>query len=211
MAKRIPVQISGAVEGSLDEAVLTRLITLVGAVPGPIYGKEGKAYIKQKVRAYNEAARRAPWVVLVDLDQSCDCAPPLVADWLPDPAPFMCFRVAVREVETWLLADSERLAEFLGVSVSKFPSHPEALSAPKQTLINLARRSRRTTIREDIVPRTKSGRAVGVLYTSRLAEFATNLWRPRIAERNSESLHRCNQCLRSLVRSWQEQTASGTK
>jgi hypothetical protein len=43
----------------------------------------------------------------VDLDSDTGCAPPLCEQWIPGPAPFLCFRVAVREVEAWLMADAE--------------------------------------------------------------------------------------------------------
>jgi len=70
------VFISGAVEGMLDEAVLRRLMKKVGAMAGPIYGKNGKSFLLQKVNAYNQAARFAPWVILIDLDHDDDCVPP---------------------------------------------------------------------------------------------------------------------------------------
>lgn len=112
------VIISGAVEGMVDEAVLRRLIKEMGATAGPIYGKNGKSFLLQKVDAYNQAARFAPWVILIDLDHDEDCAPPFRRSCLPDPAPYMSFRVAVREIEAWLLADRESLAKFLSVGVS---------------------------------------------------------------------------------------------
>jgi hypothetical protein len=104
------VVISAAVEGIVDEAVIHRLVTQAGAIPGIIYGKNGKQDIRLKIQGYNGAAQRTPWIVLVDLDNDADCATILHATWLPDPAPFMCFRVAVRQVEAWLLADREQVA-----------------------------------------------------------------------------------------------------
>lgn len=55
------VFISGAVEGMLDEAVLRRLVKEMGAMAGPIYGKNGKHFLLQKVNAYNQAARFVPF------------------------------------------------------------------------------------------------------------------------------------------------------
>ncbi len=62
---------------------------------------------------------------------------------MPDPAPYMCFRVAVREVEAWLLADREQIARFLSIARSRVPQSPETLDNPKQRLVELARHSRR--------------------------------------------------------------------
>ena len=95
--------ISGAVEGTVDEAVVRRLILHIGAEPGAMYGKNGKPHLRKHLKGYNEAARHTPWMVLVDLDHDADCAPPFRTEWLPSVAPYMCFRIAVREVEAWLL------------------------------------------------------------------------------------------------------------
>lgn len=194
----MPAVISAAVEGVTDEAVVRRLVVHVGAEPGTVYGKNGKPHLKERIAGYNHAARHAPWLVLVDLDQDADCAPPLVADWLPAPAPRLCFRVAVRAVEAWLMADTDAIADFLGVARKHIPGDPDAVLAPKQALVNLARASRRKAIREDIVPREGSGRAVGPAYTSRLIEYTASAWRPADAAHRSESLRRAFACLRNL-------------
>ena len=68
--------------------------------------------------------------MLVDLDDDADCAAALCADRLPDPAPHLCFRVAVREMETWLLADREAAARFLSVPGSRIPQDPETVANP---------------------------------------------------------------------------------
>jgi hypothetical protein len=114
----------------------------------------------------------------------------------------MCFRVAVRTIEAWLLADRERLAQLLGVNVAWLPTDPDYLDDPKRELINLARRSRRRAVRDDLVPRQGSGRSVGPLYTTRMIEFLqdeTAGWRLDQALRASDSLARCVIRLRSLA------------
>jgi hypothetical protein len=193
------VTISVAVEGITDEAVVRRLILHVGAQPGTVYGKEGKQRLRTQITGFNCAAQHTPWLVLVDLDHDADCAPPLRAKWLPAPARWMCCRVAVRAVEAWLLADSEAMADFLGVAPGRVHRDPESLPAPKEALVNLARYSRRQAIREDFVPREGSGRVVGPGYTSRLIEFASAHWRPAMAARRAESLRRAIACLKRLV------------
>ncbi len=196
------VIISAAVEGMVDEAVVGKLIVHAGAKLGAVYGKEGKSFLKQKIVGYNRAAMRAPWVILVDLDKDADCAPLLCNSWLPKRAKHLCFRVAVREVESWLLADPSRLAKFLGVSSEKVPKDPESLDDPKKIMVNLARNSRRTAIQKDMVPRGGSGRQVGPAYSSRLIEFISLFWRPEIAMQRSESLRGSIGCLRHLVASY---------
>lgn len=196
----VPVIISAAVEGVTDEAVIRKLIVHVGAQPGAVYGKNGKPHLRDRIAGYNHAARHAPWIVLVDLDREADCAPPLRNNWIPAPSPQLCFRVAVRAAEAWLLADAEALADFLGVARKKIPGDPESLAAPKETMVNLARASRRNAIRGDMVPRAGSGRAVGPAYASRLIEFASFNWKPDRAAHHSDSLRRAIACLQNLVR-----------
>lgn len=193
------VIIQAAVEGITDEAVVQRLVEHVGAHVGAVYGKNGKPTLRQKMNGYNNAARYAPWIVVADLDHDHDCAPELVSAWVPVPAEFMCFRVAVRAVEAWLLADGEAVATFFGVAESAVPSRPDDLDDPKRTLVDLAKRSRRREIREDMVPCPESGRAVGRAYTSRLIEFARDAWRPPVAAQRSESLRRAIASLERLV------------
>ncbi|MAE71739.1 MAG: hypothetical protein CME06_14880 [Gemmatimonadetes bacterium] len=194
-----PAILSAAVEGIVDEAVVRRLIVDAGGRPGTVYGRNGKQALRQKIDGYNNAALRAPWIVVVDLDHECDCAPRLREAWLPRPAPHLCFRVAVRAIEAWLMADAETLAPFLGVGRSHVPRDPEAAADPKRELIDLARRSRRRAIREDMVPREGSGRRVGPAYSSTLIEYVGTRWRPKTAARHAKSLRRAIACLERLI------------
>ncbi len=194
------IVISAAVEGIVDEAVARKLIAYAGATPGPVYGKQGKSSLLQKIAGYNNAAQRAPWMILVDLDRDGHCAPPMRNRWLAHPAPLLCFRIAVREVEAWLLADTARLAAFLGVPRNRLPANPETLEDPKTELVNLARSSRRRAIQQDMVPRQGGGRQVGPAYSSRLIEFISSSWRPDVAAEQSDSLRRAIDCLLRLAR-----------
>lgn len=195
------VFVTGAVEGPVDEAVLRRLVSHVGSGVHRVHGKNGKAALLRSLNGYNYAAERSPWVVLVDLDNDPECPPEFRRKWLPQPARWMCFRVAVRAVEASLLADREGIARFLRVSSALVPRDPESVPYPKRVLIELAARSRSSVIRQDLVPRPGSGREVGPAYTSRMTEFALYVWRPEVAEGSSESLRRALVCLRRLVAS----------
>lgn len=197
--------IAAAVEGVTDEAVVERLIDHVGGQVGTVYGKNGKDRLRKKISGYNNAARHAPWIVLVDLDHEKDCAVRLREAWLPEPAPLLCFRTAVRAVEAWLMADAETLADYLGVSRNRICNAPEGLEHPKDVMVGLARRSRRRDIREDMASREGSGRRVGPAYPARLIEYAATAWRPEVAARNAESLRRAVACLRRLVANLREQ------
>lgn len=184
--------LTAAVEGFVDEAVVRRLILdECQGMLGSVYGKIGKDDLRRKINAFNNAARRSDWLVLVDLDNEADCAPPLRTTWVPTPSRGMCFRVAVHAVEAWLLADRETISRFMSVALSKVPRNPEALENPKVAMVNLARRSRKKDIRKDMVPRPESGRSTGPAYPSRMVEYVSTTWRPDVAAKSSESLRRC--------------------
>lgn len=198
------VPINLLVEGPTDEVVLHRLLLLSQLRPGVTYGKDGKAALLDRLPNYNQAAQYRPWVVVVDLDQDAACAPEYIATILPTPASQMCLRVAVQAIEAWLLADAEQLAAFLNIPLNRVPTLPETEADPKATLVSLARRSRSSEIRRDMVPRPGSGAKVGPGYAGRLIEFVgTNqpyAWRPEVAAHHSNSLQRCLEALSQFQR-----------
>jgi hypothetical protein len=185
-----PVYFRAAVEGPTDEAILRRIVEYLGGILLPAIGKTGKSAILNRLDGLNRAAQFQPWIVLVDLDRDADCAPSARAQWLPMPSQYMWFRIAVREIESWLLADRETLARFLAVPMSKVPEHPEMLSDPKGTMVDLARHSRQRAMMQDMVPRADGGRSVGPAYSSRMIEYAQGPWRPDVAARRADSLGR---------------------
>ena len=198
MAVAVPT-VSAAVGGLLDEAVVRRLLESAGAAVGAVYGKNGKQALLERIAGYNHAARYQPWLVLLDLNSDGECAPPVRSQWLPHPADLMCFRIAVREVEAWLLADRERIATVIGVRRALIPGNPEQLADPKQALVNLARQSRRRAICKDIVPRPGSGRDVGPGYVSQMVEFVVRHWSPDEASQAAPSLRRARDNLARII------------
>lgn len=141
-------------------------------------------------RPYNEAAKLGKWFVLRDLDNDADCPGDLVGRLLPVPSCGMCFRISMKAVEAWLLADRAAIAQFLGVPISRIPSRPDESDDPKSRLVAIARRSRTQSVRADIVPSGRTVR-VGPGYTARISEFSAHHWRPGIAAQSSPSLARC--------------------
>lgn len=190
--------VSCAVEGDLDEAVARRLLEHVGLDAGPVYGRMGKEHIERSIGGYANAARRNPWFVLVDLDSDAPCGAALISAWLPHPPALLAFRVAVRAVESWILADRSNLAHFLRVSRDVVPRGVDALRDPKLTLVNLARRSNARNLREGLPPRAGSGRAIGPLYVTELSGFVTAQWDVDAAAVGSDSLARCLSALQAL-------------
>lgn len=158
--------------------------------PHITYGLKGIGYIRKSIAKFNAAARIHPYLVLADLD-SVECAPSLLKDWLPAPRePKLILRIAVCEIESWVMADRAGFARFLGISRSVIPRDADALPDPKKTLIQLAARTRRRELREAIEPPPGSTRVQGPDYNGALVPFVRDLWDPGAAAKNSDSLRR---------------------
>ena len=61
----------------------------------------------------------------------------------------MCFRVAVAELENWLLADRVGFAGYFGVREGQIPDASDSIDDPKALLLRLAISSRRREVRDD--------------------------------------------------------------
>lgn len=196
------VSVSCAVEGNLDEAVARKLLQAVGAKPGFVYGKNGKQGLLKRLAGYNNAANstRCPWLVIVDLDNDADCAPSFLKQCKLNLSSCMCFRIAVRAVEAWLLADRQSIATFLRVPASQITPRPERdLLDPKAEMVKLASQSSDARLRAAIVPRPGSGRSIGSGYTACLIEYVHKYWRPSIAAQNADSLRRALDCIQHVI------------
>lgn len=184
--------ISILVEGTLDEAIASTLVTASGGTPGTTFPKKGVSYIEKKIDGFNELARGMPILSLVDLmDTDAGCPPELVRDWLPHRNEMMLFRVVVREIESWVLADRTGISRFLRVRKSKVPHHPETLDDPKEALIDLARSSPNQGLKNALVPDDPTQNAEGPAYTIRMENFVRNQWDLSRAQENASSLQRC--------------------
>jgi hypothetical protein len=180
------------VEGEIDETVAHKLVLEVGHQVGVCYGKKGCPYIKSKIRDFNKSAQNIYYLALVDfMDTGYKCPSEVISNWLPHKNELMCFRVVVREIESWIMADRKSLAEFLNVSIEKIPLNPENENDPKQTLVNIARGSRSSKIISALVPEQNSTAQVGKLYTSEIKRFISDFWDTNSARINSPSLDKC--------------------
>lgn len=192
----VPVTLAG--EGYVDVLVLERLADELALPHGTQYDCGGKPALRRRLPGFNAAAARSPWVVLADLDQE-PCAAEHVHELLPQPERFMVLRLAVRAVEAWLMADAEALAVWLRVTPARVPGAPDQLVHAKQALVDIARSSGSSALRQDIVPRAGSGRTVGPAYSSRIAQFVTDHWDPQRAAGSSDSLRRAMARIRALA------------
>ena len=191
-------------EGFMEKIVATRILPFCGHELGTVYGERGYVYIKQKATAFRWLATENSGVlVLTDFrDTGVECPPAALKTYiynkLPNPpVNFLC-RFAVNEMESWLLADREGIAKFFNIAISRLPIHPENESAPKLTLVNLARKSNKKAIREGIAPPVGHRAVVGPEYTSLMYQFILNFWNIDNAAGNAPSLERCILRLKEL-------------
>lgn len=187
-------------EGVLDLAVLRRLVRDAGLAPGPEHGLRGKNHLDQRMRAFNAAAAYGPWVVARDMDFDAACPGALARGVLPTPARLMCYRIAVRSVECWLLADVEGFSTFFKVAPRHIADDPEALASPKAALLSaLAQGSK--DIRQAAVRVTPDGsNKPGPEYNATLAAFVASAWRPGLAQKSAPSLRKARARIKELAR-----------
>ncbi len=199
-----PIPVNLAVEDQLSEAVVRKILasTERGYAIGTVYGRGGFGYLRSTAHGWNRAAAGIPFILLTDLDQY-PCPRALIGDWLRVPRHHnLLIRVAVREVESWLLADRSNFADFLAVARKRVPEDVDGLADPKAALISLARMSRLRDIRERIAPKPGSTARVGPDYNGCLIEFVVSGWDIDAAAEGSPSLARTVDRFRTFTPRW---------
>ena len=200
MALTIPIIL--AVEDPLSEDMIRVILARSGRSFNitACYGKQGFGYLRKQVPAFNLAARHTPFLMLVDLDRA-ECPPTLINEWLSHPkARYFIFRVAVREIESWIMADSESFANYFGLKKKKdlIPKNPDSVDDPKKLLIELVSKSKKRELRESIVPALGSSLKTGPDYNGQLGFFVAKFWKPESAMLNSPSLNRTMKAIKSF-------------
>jgi hypothetical protein len=197
------INVTIAVEDILSEAALRKILNQ----SNPNYrvslclSKGGNSYLRSKAAAFNQSARGSPFILLTDQDTRDECPVNKIGIWLngQQPHPNLLFRVAVMEIESWLLADRESFSEFFRVPVARLPEATDEIDNPKEFLVSLARSSTSNAIREDLVPRPRSTAAVGPNYNGRLLDYITNRWKVLTACSHSRSLQRTLERLAGFI------------
>jgi hypothetical protein len=159
---------------------------LIGAkFPG-----RGAGYLKKNIKSFNELSKGFPFFLLTDLDND-ECAPAKIRDWIKVPLnPNFLFRIAVRESESWVLADRHSFSKFLNISINRIPLKTDMIDDPKRFLIKMVRSSRKNNLKNDIVPAKNSTASIGRNYNEPLVHFVRDEWDVYEAVKHSESLKR---------------------
>ena len=186
------ITVNTATEDELSEIVAIRLIKDVvpnGSVVLTLR-KGGAGYLRASFGKFCQMAQREYVLLLTDLDRS-ECAQNLISSWTGGVAlpPKLVFRVPVREIEAWLLADRQGMAQLLGVGEASLPLDPDALPDPKRSLLNIAKGAARN-IRAELLITRGSVASQGLGYNRVLAEFVSHNWSIERAIQSSASLRR---------------------
>ena len=197
----MPVDIVLVAEDVLSLAVLQKLVEHTGR-GFRVYlarNEKGIGNIRKNLQTYRNASKVLPHVVLVDLDR-VECPATLREEWGVKQLPqAMLFRVAVREIEAWVMADQQGFAEFCGVPGNRLSPQPEALPDPKQELLNLVRRGRKRKLIDDVVPMQGTPMSKGPLYNERLIQFVQDDWSVDRAAVSAPSLRRTCERIRFFL------------
>lgn len=206
---RQPLIFYSFVEDVLTRKVVIRLFSRLKAqfpfaslADGNPVVTQGNGRLKEKALKLRDAAQYGIDSLLVtDLDA---WATPndLGRDWfgvlclseLPDG---FIFRIAVHEIESWILADKDGLARYLSISPDNLPDNSDAIADPKQFLLNLvAAKCRRKRFRE-MLP--LKGQKIGIGYNPVLSDFVDNCWDIDRAILRSASLKRAMEKITSFI------------
>ena len=181
-----------ATEDELSEVVGHKLVEGAGTGLKVVLRlrRGGFGYLRSSMRKFCELARQMPVLLLTDLD-AVPCPTALIADWsrnnaIPDQ---LIFRVAVRQVESWLLADRENIANFLMIGMRRVPVDPDKLPDAKKCLLQLAKQAPRR-VREELLAVRGATASQGLGYNALLSDFVRSSWNPVKAATRSDSLRR---------------------
>ena len=155
----------------------------------------GNGAIKNKCESFLKMAKSdIHSFILTDLDTT-ECACSLIRSWFSIPSnvdvvlPRQCiFRVAVREVESWIIADLEAWATFIGIPATNFSAQPDQLDDPKRHLLNVIRKKGRKKMHREMLPQGTA--QIGPRYNEILCDFVNSSWEPKRAAKSSPSLNR---------------------
>lgn len=180
-----------AVEDSLSGAVATKILETFDVKIVKRIGFQGKSDLERKTPELNRVANGITVFMLTDLDSPRECPPGLIRSWIRGSlSPKFFFRVAVMEVESWVMADRMGFADFLSIPLHRIPSPTDAILNPKEFLLSLAKRSKKKTVREALVPAQGATFSVGNEYNTLLSEFVQDHWNLERAASASPSLKR---------------------
>jgi len=194
------MDIALATEDPLSEAIGLRLL---GALPVPLkpnllLRKGGSGYLRSHMDSWRQISQRQIVLILTDLDR-VTCPLALLANWhgYAVPPANLLLRIAVREVESWVLADHVAMRKLIGTK-GTLPPKPDDLSDPKQHFLQLAKLAP-SRVRQELVKDSGAVASQGIGYNTCLTAWVQSVWSPERASARSPSLARTCKRLSELA------------
>lgn len=170
----------------------------------------GKSKLLGNLKKYNDATENLSRVflndyssfycfLLTDLDED-KCPPALITKWFTFPQnERLIVRVAVREIESWLLADRKNFSDYFGLSLNKIPHNPDNEFNPKEFILKLiVNYNVKKGIKEQIVRMEGSNYFIGRGYNDEITNYIFRKWNFKEAVKNSDSLRKLVEKLATL-------------
>ena len=166
----------------------------------------GKGNIDKKIAKLNLSAQHGKvHLVLRDLDAfspgytTGGCASEQISRLLGsgEHHPNLLLRFAAAEAESWLMADTQALCDYLRITDSLLGrlSDTDFISEPKQHLLKCVRRDSSRRMREALLREKGKKLKPGPEYNSVLTNFVLGVWDLQRAAKRSTSLRRALRCL----------------
>jgi len=155
--------------------------------------KDGNGYLYSKMKNWREIATNQESIILIltDLDR-LECPVTLLKEWgaCKNPLPAnLLLRIAVREVESWVLADHEGVRKLIGPK-GALPPKPDNLPEPRQHFLDLVRKFAPRPIKQGLLPAKGVIASKGLEYNHILKEWIGSDWNPQRGAMRSSSLRR---------------------
>lgn len=150
------------------------------ALPGwapaaPAVNTGGVTKLRASLRRYENQARHVQPVLCV-ADTDGQCALEWLRQWRPpDATPTLILRLAVREAESWVLADRAGFAASMQVPAGRIGRAVDELADPELHVLQLVRGSKGRVLREEMVSATDPCKQ-GSGYNLHLCHFVRTTW-----------------------------------
>ena len=105
-------------------------------------------------------------------------------------------RIVEKEIDAWILSDREGFAHWMNIPVNKIPDNTQEIEDPKRFIINLARKSRKKTMK-DIVPTGTAKQGPG--YNTLIQRFIMEYWDSERAADHNKSLKKAIERIKTFL------------
>ncbi len=190
-----------AFEDALQKSVILKIFN---SMPIKInisgqFSKGGNGYLRSNLKTFVNISNRVPFFLLTDLDNK-NCPIALMESWgYNSPSKNFIFRIAVKEVESWLLADHQGVKSLFGDRISnKLHSNCDSIDNPKEYFLDLAKKAPKE-VRNSLIKKEGAVCSQALGYNAMLERFVRDTWCPNRASENSKSLGRTINRLKSFI------------